>query len=66
MNPNSSFTNKPMIALAITFFLIATGIFIYAVIRLFGGQMEQASILTLVGLALMMGGTFFLSRSQNK
>lgn len=66
MNPNSSFTNKPMIALAITFFLIATGVLIYAMMRLFGGNMELASILTLVGLVFMMVGTFFLSRSQKK
>ena len=66
MNSNSSFTNKPMVALAITFFLIATGGFVYAMMLLFSGNMERASILTLVGLGCMMVGTFFLSRSQKK
>ena len=66
MNQESSFTNKPMLLLAILFFLASLCIFVYAVIRLFGGAMELASILTVVGVVGMLIGTFFLSRSQKK
>ena len=66
MNQESSFKNKPMLALAILFFIASTCIFLYAVVRLFGGAMELASILTIVGVVCMILGTFFLSRSQKK